>query len=88
LSYEVDGRQTLAVEMEGAAIAQVCHEHNVPYTVIRTISDKADHSAAVDFQSFVTSIASQYAAGILEEYFHELADNIRAAEHESIAFMM
>lgn len=69
LSYAAGERKTLAVEMEGSAIAQVCHEHNVPYTVIRTISDKADHSAAVDFQSFVTTVASQYSAGVLKEYF-------------------
>ncbi len=75
LSYAVGDRKTLAVEMEGAAIAQVCHEHGIPYTVIRTISDKADHSAAVDFQSFVTTVASQYSAGILNEYFQELAAN-------------
>jgi adenosylhomocysteine nucleosidase len=73
LSYEVGDRKTLAVEMEGAAIAQVCHEHEIPYVVIRTISDKADHSAAVDFQSFVTTVASQYSAGIINEYFHGLA---------------
>ncbi|MDP3559402.1 MAG: 5'-methylthioadenosine/adenosylhomocysteine nucleosidase [Legionellaceae bacterium] len=71
LSYEIGDRKTLAVEMEGAAIAQVC-DGNIPYIVIRTISDKADHSAVVDFQSFVTTIACQYSAGILNEYFHEL----------------
>lgn len=72
LSYSIDDRKTLAVEMEGAAIAQVCHEHSIPYVIIRTISDKADHSAAINFQSFVSSIASQYASGILSEYFYEL----------------
>src|SRR3990167_10128284 len=71
LTYEIDGRKTLAVEMEGAAIAQVCHEHQIPYTVIRTISDRANHSAAVDFQSFVNAIASRYSAGILQEYICE-----------------
>ena len=87
LSYEVGGRKTLAVEMEGAAIAQVCHEHGIPYTVIRTISDKADHSAVVDFQSFVASVASQYSAGILKEYFHDLEANI-VAEREPVALVM
>lgn len=71
LSYEIEGKATLAVEMEGAAIAQVCHEHDIPYVIIRTISDKADHSAEIDFQSFVCSIANQYSAGILAEYFNE-----------------
>lgn len=76
LSYAVGERKTLAVEMEGAAVAQVCDDHGVPYIIIRTISDKADHSAAVDFQSFVTAVASQYSAGILKEYFHELATRV------------
>jgi adenosylhomocysteine nucleosidase len=33
------GRE-IPVEMEGAAVAQVCHERNVPLIVVRTISDK------------------------------------------------
>ena len=84
LSYEVSDRKTLAVEMEGAAIAQVCHEHEIPYVVIRTISDKADHSAAVDFQSFVTTVASQYSAGIISEYFHGLAAKSVAEQSERV----
>lgn len=87
LSYEVGERKTLAVEMEGAAIAQVCHEHKMPYVVIRTISDKADHSAVVDFQSFVTTVASQYSAGILKEYFDELASRVVVGA-ERTAFAM
>lgn len=54
--------------MEGAAVAQVCQEHQVPYVVIRTISDKADHSAPVDFQAFVAEVASHYSSGIVGEY--------------------
>ena len=47
------GERVMAVEMEGAAVAQVCQEHKIPYVVVRTISDKADHSAEVDFKAFV-----------------------------------
>lgn len=50
--------------------------------VIRTISDKADHSAAVDFHSFVKTVASQYSAGILNEYFDELSARVIANEHD------
>jgi adenosylhomocysteine nucleosidase len=57
----------LCVEMEGAAVAQVCHEHGIPVIVMRTISDKADHSAAVDFAPFVEKIASHFARGIVRE---------------------
>ncbi len=58
----------MAVEMEGAAVAQVCDEHQVPYIIFRTISDKADHSANIDFIDFIEDIASQYSAGIIK-YF-------------------
>ena len=39
-------------EMEGAAIAQVCHANNLPFVVLRAISDKADGSAQVSFEEF------------------------------------
>jgi adenosylhomocysteine nucleosidase len=55
------------VEMEGAAVAQVCHEHEVPVIVVRTISDRADHSAAVDFVPFVERVASHFTSGIVKE---------------------
>ncbi|HEY0840743.1 MAG TPA: 5'-methylthioadenosine/adenosylhomocysteine nucleosidase [Vulgatibacter sp.] len=53
------------VEMEGAAVAQVCHEYGVPLTVIRTISDAADEGAPVDFARFVRLVASRYSLGIV-----------------------
>lgn len=69
LHLNKNNKGTLAVEMEGASVAQICEEYNIPYNIIRVISDKADHSAAIDFHSFVTQVASQYSAGILMEYF-------------------
>ncbi|NIJ46135.1 adenosylhomocysteine nucleosidase [Wenyingzhuangia heitensis] len=56
------------VEMEGAAVAQVCYEYNIPFNIIRIISDKADHSAPIDFPVFTKKVASKYAKGILENY--------------------
>lgn len=53
------------VEMEGAAVAQVAYEHGIPCLVLRTISDKADHSAPLDFPRFVTRIASHFTSGSL-----------------------
>jgi adenosylhomocysteine nucleosidase len=48
----------LAVEMEGAAVAQVCADFARPFAVLRTISDRADDSAHVDFASFVADVAA------------------------------
>jgi adenosylhomocysteine nucleosidase len=58
----------LAVEMEGAAIAQVCHEYGVPCAVVRTISDTADDHATQSFVSFLTEIAGTYSNAILTRF--------------------
>jgi adenosylhomocysteine nucleosidase len=62
----------LCVEMEGAAVAQVCHEYKIPFSVIRTISDVADDSAPLDFSSFINKISSKYAAEIIKYIFASL----------------
>ena len=59
------GFTPLAVEMEGAAVAQVCFDYGVPLAAIRTISDRADDQAHVDFPRFVTEVASRYALAII-----------------------
>lgn len=56
---------TLAVEMEGAAVAQVCHEHGVPFAIARVISDTADHAAAVDFSRFLATACGPYARALV-----------------------
>lgn len=48
LHYKHADLESLAVEMEGAAVAQVCADYKVPFIIIRTISDKADHSAVIN----------------------------------------
>lgn len=58
------------VEMEGAAVAQVCFEYKVPFSIIRTISDNANHNAHIDFPKFAKEIASTYALGILQYYLN------------------
>lgn len=42
----------LACEMEGASIAQVCYLNNIPFVVIRSISDNANNGASIDFEKF------------------------------------
>lgn len=39
-------------EMEGAAIAQAAYLNNIPFLIIRAISDKADDSASMDYGEF------------------------------------
>lgn len=60
------GHVVLAVEMEGAAVAQVCLDYGVPFAAVRTISDRADDSAHVDFPRFVDEVASRYAHAMIE----------------------
>jgi adenosylhomocysteine nucleosidase len=57
--------EALAVEMEGAAFAQVCHDYRVPLAVVRTISDRADDSAHVDFPRFLREVANRYSSAII-----------------------
>lgn len=66
------GHAPLAVEMEGAAVAQVCHDYGIPFAAVRTISDRADDTAHVDFPRFVTEVASRYALAIIDEFVREL----------------
>lgn len=56
------------VEMEGAAVAQVCHEYQKPCLVLRVISDNANHTASIDFEKFLKEIASQYILEIVREF--------------------
>lgn len=59
----------LAVEMEGAAVAQVCDDYDLPFAIVRTISDSADEDASVDFQEFIGTVAAPFSIGVLKEYF-------------------
>jgi adenosylhomocysteine nucleosidase len=62
----------LAVEMECAAMAQVCHDYGVPLAAVRTISDRADDTAHVDFARFIQSIASRYSVAVLDRLLSAL----------------
>lgn len=59
----------VCVEMEGAAVAQVCKAFDIPFVIIRTISDSANNDAPVDFLKFIDDIASVYSIAIIEKYF-------------------
>jgi len=55
----------LCCEMEGAAIAHAAYLNDVPFVVIRSISDKADEEASVSFEKFMESTA-KISSGIVE----------------------
>ena len=62
----------LAVEMEGAALAQVCHDFGRPFAVLRTVSDRADDDAHADFARFIVEVASVYTQVIVRDWLHHL----------------
>lgn len=61
----------LCVEMEGAAVAQVCYEYGVPCSVIRTISDTADDRSHIDFSRFIP-VAGTYAVQMISAILREM----------------
>lgn len=63
----------LAVEMEGGAIAQVCYEYDVPFAVMRTISDSADDGATVSFSVFLEEVASVYSYEVVRRFIDGLS---------------
>lgn len=49
----------MCCEMEGAAIAQTCYLNNIPFVIIRAISDKPDGTGTVDFETFKAEAAKR-----------------------------
>lgn len=63
--------QGACTEMEGAAVAQVCTMNGVPHVIIRSMSDKADGSAHVNFEQFTVQ-ASERSYRIVERMLRKL----------------
>ncbi len=59
-----------AIEMEGAAIAQVCKLDNVPFIIIRSISDSPNGNNNITFDQFLEKV-SKRCAEIIKKYFSE-----------------
>lgn len=57
--------QALAVDMESAAVAQVCLDHATPFLAVRTVSDRADDAAHVDFPAFLRGVARHYSRQVV-----------------------
>ena len=60
-----------AVEMEGAAVAQICWQQDVPCLVIRSLSDNADASASEDFKKYY-KIAARNSATLVTRIISQL----------------
>ena len=56
----------IAAEMEAAAIAQVCHQYNKPFVVIRALSDIAGKESSISFDSFLKKAAENAAKLIID----------------------
>jgi adenosylhomocysteine nucleosidase len=68
-AYLTEAREELGgdcVEMEGAAVGQVCALNGVDYLVVRAISDRADGTSADDFQAFLHEAARTSARIVLQ----------------------
>lgn len=71
-----DEFQGTCIEMEGAAVAQVCWMNRVPYVVIRSMSDKADGSAHINFSEF-TRLASEHSYRLVEHMMKALGRQVQ-----------
>lgn len=58
----IENTQALCTEMEGAAIAHTAWRNDIPFVIIRAISDKADDSAQMDYPTFEAIAAERCAA--------------------------
>ena len=63
--------KALCIEMEGASIAQVCKLNNIPFVVIRSITDKQDGSSKIEFDTFLESSSKKVA-----ELLYNIIDKI------------
>lgn len=65
-SYILENFKGYCTEMEGAAIAQAAYLNNIPFLIIRAISDKADDSATVDYPTFEAK-AIEHSVSLVKE---------------------
>jgi adenosylhomocysteine nucleosidase len=84
-NFNADG-----VEMEGAAVAQICSQYEMPLLVIRSITDRADGSAYTEYHNFVR-IAAKNSSAFVIAILHQLqsqesAKNPREVNHWLLAF--
>lgn len=62
----------LACEMEGGAIAQTCCRNNIPFALLRCISDDLDNSKGMDYMQF-RQMAAERSIAVISKYLEWLA---------------
>lgn len=62
-----DTFSAMVCEMEGGAIGHVCKRNNIPFAVLRAISDGGDDEAKISFPEFMT-IAAQNSIEVIKKY--------------------
>lgn len=65
--------EALSCEMEGAAVGQVAHQFDVPYLVIRAMSDTGNGDAGVSFDEFIIEAGKRSATMLLNFFAHQAA---------------
>ena len=73
--------------MEGAAIAQAAYLNNVPFLVIRAISDKADGSAEMDYPTF-EAMAAEHSFKLTLRILKDIRGTFRIVLHKMIGTMV
>lgn len=73
--YIIDLTGALCTEMEGAAIAQAAWRNEIPFVIIRAISDKADDSAQMEYPVF-EAIAAKRCADVTRQLSRKLVETI------------
>ena len=68
-------KELLAVEMEGASVAQVARQEKIPFQIIRVISDGANESSSEDFNEFILKYNNHSA-----KLISALIENIESAQ--------
>lgn len=67
----VDEFDAVCCEMEGASIGHVCTLNNIPFCVLRAISDGADDSSHMTYEEF-SKVAAENSIRVLEHFFKNL----------------
>jgi adenosylhomocysteine nucleosidase len=65
--------EALSVDMESAAVGQVCHALDVPFAVVRIISDAADEQGEDNFSDFVERFVNRFTKPIVQDFVKVIA---------------